>query len=299
MKETRYTYQRIDIMNKPGIFLILLFLTLSPDVSAQVKIPTGTIQEVNNFLNTTTYVVLENEILSDYNIAMREAVEDFWTITPFEFIRVSDFHRERHDENKSFLVVNQVYFDRDRSRSLFDFLILTTGGSARTINDMPTLAAAPLAYNGAPASDYDYKMGLIVKFIQNHIITKKENPWLNEDNFADFYLQNSGSVQDKTFYVLREELEPDIRNRAAFSREYPHNFEFADKEKIRKLIDRSDPEAIILHKVGPIRGERNAQCFKIVLDTKNASVYFYDMHGVNNRNPDALLKSDLRTLAEK
>ncbi len=299
MKETRYTYQRIDIMNKPGIFLIFLFIVLNTWVYAQVKIPTGTIQQVNKFLNTTTYVVLENEILSDFNISMREAVEDFWTITPFEFIRVSDFHRERYDEDKSFLVVNQVYFDRDRSNSLFDFLILTIGGNARTINDMPSMAAAPLSYNGAPASSYDYKMGLIIKFLQNHILAVKENPQLNEDNVADFYLENSGSVQDKTFYVLREDLEQDIRNRATFSREYPHNFEFADKEKIKNLIDQSDPDGIILHKVGPPRGEHNAQCFKIVLDTKNASVYFYDMHGVNNRNPDALLKRDLRTLSQK
>ncbi len=299
MKETRYIYQRTEIMNKYGIVLLLLFSMFCQSSFAQLKIPTGTTREVNKFLNTTTYIVLENEILSDFNIAMRDAVEDFWTITPYEFIRVSDFHRDRNDSEKSFLVVNQVYFDRDRSNTLFDFLILTIGGDARTINDMPTLAAAPLAYNGAPASHYDYKMGLMLKFIQNHILTVKENPRLNEDNIADFYMSQSGSVRDKTFYVLREDLEPDIRNRAAFSREYPHNFEFVDKEKIKYLIDNSDTDALILHKVGPLRDGRNAQCFKIVLDAKNASVYFYDMHSVNNRNPNALLKNDLRTLSEK
>lgn len=281
-------------MNRIVLIIILSVITLQG--YTQLIIPTGSRSEISRFLDSKTYIVLNNERMSDFNMAMREAVERFWDITPYEFIYTSDFHEQRHDASKSFLVVNQVVFEGDRSNTKFDFLILTLGGNARTINDMPTLCAVPLCYTGASESDYTYKMGVIVKFVQKHIETTQSNPNLNQDNIADYYVERAGCLQQKTLYVLRQELEPRINSRSDFRDEYPFNFEFGSKNQIQKLINKSDNEAVILHKIGPQPNSEISRCIKIILDVKNANIYYYDTHNISRRRPNALLRSDLRAM---
>ncbi len=281
--------------------LFLLLISIVCSVSAQLSIPVGSRAEIGRFTTTTTYVVVKNDIFADYNDAIKEAVEKFWTITPYEFINESDFQMLRNDQEKSFLVINQVYFERDRSKTLFDFLILTLGGRARTINDMPTLCAVPLAYRGANKSDYLYKLGAIVKFIQKHMEITISNSNLNSDNIIDFYTNNSGSVANKKLYVLQDELEFDIRNQSAFNKNYPFPFKFSSKEEIKELIMNSDSQALILHKVGQHDKDKfyRSRCVKIIIDTENANIYYFDSHTVNKRNVNAFLKKDLRDLAKK
>lgn len=283
-------------MKKCFITLVLVSLIVFQGFS-QLKIPTGSRSEINRLLNSTTYIVLNNERMSDFNMAMRDAAESFWTITPYEFIYTSDFHEQRFDSDKSFLVINQVIFERDRSETKFDFLILTLGGPARTINDMPTLCAVPLSYTGAPVNDYAYKLGVILKFVQKHIETTRDNPHLNEDNIADFYVDKSKSLSSKTLYVIPNELESRIRSYSDFSSSYAHSFSFSTKSEIEELINNSDNNAVIMHKIGPRPNSGLSRCIKIIIDVGNADIYYYDSHNVNNRNPNALLRSDLRAMS--
>ncbi len=275
--------------------VLLTFLT----VYSQLKIPVGTQSDIKKFMNSTTYIVLKNNLISDFNDALKDAVEKYWTITEYEFIQLSDFEKFKKDTDKSFLMINQVYFEKDKSRTLFDFLILTIGGNYSTVNDMPTLCAVPLCYNGALESEYAYKTGLMIKFIQNHILTCKENPALNEDNIADYYEKKTGSLKSKTLYLLKEEVAPDIRTKNSFASEYPYNFDYTTKENIQNLINSNSKDGMILHVLGPQIKSTLSYCIKIIIDTENGLVYYYDMHKINKKNPAHLLKSDLTKLAKK
>lgn len=275
--------------------VLLTFLT----VYSQLKIPVGTQSDIKKFMNSTTYIVLKNDLISDFNDALKDAVEKHWTITEYEFIQLSDFEKFKKDTDKSFLMINQVYFEKDKSRTLFDFLILTIGGNYSTVNDMPTLCAVPLCYNGALESEYAYKTGLMIKFIQNHILTCKENPALNEDNIADYYEKKTGSLKSKTLYLLKEEVAPDIRTKNSFASEYPYNFDYTTKENIQNLINSNSKDGMILHILGPQIKSTLSYCIKIIIDTENGLVYYYDMHKINKKNPAHLLKSDLTKLAKK
>jgi hypothetical protein len=279
-------------------FVIIIILTAIQAFS-QLKIPVGTRSDINKFMTTTTYFVLKNDLLSDFNDALKEAAEKHWTITPYEFIYLSDFEKHKKDTDKSFLMINQVYFEKDKSQTLFDFLILTIGGNFKTVNDMPTLCAVPLCYNGALESEYDYKTGLMIKFIQNHILICKQNPDLNENNIADYYISKTDSLKDKTLYLLKEEVAPDIRTKNSFASTYPYNFDYTTKENIRNLINNNSKDGLILHVLGPQIKSTLSYCIKIIIDTENGLVYYYDMHKINKKNPAHLLQSDLKKLTKK
>ncbi|HNQ69571.1 MAG TPA: hypothetical protein PKN32_14425 [Bacteroidales bacterium] len=283
---------------KKTTFVLLIIIT-SIQAFSQLKIPVGTRSDINKFMTTTTYFVLKNDLLSDFNDALKEAAEKHWTITPYEFIYLSDFEKYKKDSDKSFLMINQVYFEKDKSQTLFDFLILTIGGNYKTVNDMPTLCAVPLCYNGALESEYDYKTGLMIKFIQNHILICKQNPDLNENNIADYYMSKTDSLKGKTLYLLKEEVAPDIRTKNSFASAYPYNFDYTTKENIRNLINNNSKDGLILHVLGPQIKSTLSYCIKIIIDTENGLVYYYDMHKINNKNPAHLLQSDLKKLTKK
>lgn len=282
-----------------NITALLVLLMIGELCFAQIKIPIGTKTDINKFMKSKTYVVLKNDKMSDYNSAMQEAIELHWTITPYEFIYESEFNDLRKDPDKSFLVINQVYFEKDKTQTLFDFIVLTVGGNYKTVDDMPTLCAIPLCYKGALESDYDYKIGLMVKFAQNHVLTCKDNPVLTEETIADYYMTKSGNPKKKTLYLLKEEVEPEIRTKNSFATAYPYNFDYSTKEDIARLIKNNDKNALVLHVIGPQMKSALSYCIKIIIDTETGLVYYYDMQKISQKSPAHLLKSDLKKLAQK
>jgi hypothetical protein len=266
---------------------------------SQLNIPVGSKSDINKFLKNKTYIVLKNDRMSEYNFAVKDAIEKHWDITEFEFIYEPDFKKMQKDNDKSFLMINQVYFDKDKTQTLFDFIILTNGGNYKTVNDMPTLCAVPLCYNGALESDYDYKIALMIKHIQTHIRICKDNPSLNSDNIADYYLSKSGSPKTKTFYLLKEEVAPEIRTKNSFAGSYPFNFEYTSKENISSIIKNNDDNALILHVIGPQMKSSLSFCIKIIIDSEKGMIYYWDYHKINKKNYANLLKSDLKKFAAK
>lgn len=266
---------------------------------AQIKIPVGTKSDINKFLNSKTYVVLKNDRMSEYNFAVKDAVETHWDLTPYEFIYLSDFNKLKGDSKNSFLMINQVYFEKDKTQTIFDFLILTIGGKYKTVDDMPTLCAIPLCYKGALDSDYDYKVPVMVKFVQNHINTCKDNSTLNQDNIAEYYMNKSGSPKKKTLYLLKEEIEPVVRTKNSFATAYPYNFDYTSKDYISSLIENNNKDALILHIIGPKLNNTLSYCIKIIIDTESGLIYYWDKHKISKSSKDYLLKSDLKKLAKK
>lgn len=279
--------------------ILSICITLSTLSLAQIKIPVGTQSQLNKFLNSKTYVVLKNDRMSDYNFAMKEAIEKHWTLTEYEFVYESDFNNLKKNPNNSFIMINQVYFEKDKTQTLFDFIIVTIGGKYRSVDEMPSLCAIPLCYKGALESDYDYKLPLMVKFIQNHLSTCKENPSLNEENIAEYYMNKSGSLKKKTFYLLKEEVEPVIRTKNSFATSYPYNFDYTTSENIKNIINNNTKDAVILHLICPKLNNTLSYCIKIIIDTENGLIYYWDKHKISKKNGDYLLQSDLKKLAKK
>ncbi len=279
-----------------SMMIILLFLSVS---YSQIKIPVASQSDINKFMNNKTYVVLKNDRMSDYNFAIKEALKKHWTITEYEFVYESDFKNLRKDAKNSFIMINQIYFEKDKTQTKFDFIVATNGGNYKNVDAMPTICAVPLCYNGALESDYNYKIPLMIKFIQNHISTTLENPILNENNIAEYYMNKSGSLKKKTLYLLKEEVEPEIRTKNSFAGSYPYNFDYTTRENIKNIIDNNTKDAVILHLICPKLNNTLSYCIKIIIDTEEGTIYYWDKHKLSNKNGDYLLKSDLKKLSKK
>ncbi len=282
-------------MKKLFAFLIA-FIPLVPLLAQREYLPTP--EDLAHFQATKTYVVLNDNPMSDYNYEIRDAVEKWWTITPYEFLEHDDFAEKSLDRNASFLYVAAVNFEKDKSRTRYMFLCLSLGGERETVDDLKDITNLPLGYHGVDEDHYTYKLGTIVRFMQNHIRMLIDDPAMVSQNVFEYYNNNMGDMKGKTLYLVEDEVDPKIATPAKIREIYPYSFKFVDREEIKELIMAGDKDAVFLHKVGPEGKKLEARVYKILIGAADAKFYYYAYHKAGPKNPDALLSNDFRLLSK-
>lgn len=280
---------------KQVITCLLVLLPLSQLMAQREYLPTA--EDLTKFHSTTTYVVLSDNAMADWNFEIRDAIEKFWTITDFEFLEYKDFADKSIDANASFLYVATVSFEKDKSNTRYTFLCLSLGGpDHESIDELHDITNVPLSYYGVDEDEYTYKLGLLVRFMQQHIKVITDDPKLVSQNVFQYYNDNMGSVKGKTLYLTEEDLPFDLSTDAKIRAVYPYDFQIVDREQIKDLIMAEDENAVILHKVGPQSTIIHDRVYKILMGASDARFYYYDWHKSNKKKPDAFLKSDFERL---
>jgi hypothetical protein len=253
-------------------------------------------QDIESFFNTKTLVVLESNPLLEYNDKITEAIKENWIITPYEFVSYQEFEEKRQDPQYSFLLTTTVTFDKDKTKAQYTFLQLLLGGSYIRFGDMPDLVSIPLAYRNTDEVNHIYKLGVIVRFVQSHMQLLREKPSVASGNMLNYYNLNMGDLKNKTLYLVKDELSADVNTTEKIRRYYPFRVKIVDREEVEEAINRSDPDVVFLHKVGPEGTRLKARCYKIVMGADDARFYYFDYHMIGEKSPDGLLSSDFRKM---
>lgn len=270
--------------------------------SLQAQQTVGRPESLQRFKNSTTYVVLENNPMLEYNTEIKETVEKHWDISKYEFVTFSteEFEAARKDPNKSFLIVNTVYNDKDKTNSKYKYLCLELGGDYEFVRQMPDIASVPICYEGVDEEFYAYKLGILCRFLQNHIKLTTENPKLNKKNIIKYYNKTmAANIHDKTLYLLDTDLSPEVNSAAKIKAIYPYKFAIVNRDSIEAAIDRRDPNIVILHKVGPEnKKKKDVRCFKAILGASDAQLYYFSWHMISDKKKEGLLASDFKKMAK-
>lgn len=259
----------------------------------QLEVPNQ--ENIAAFLKTKTCFVLDEDPFSEANIQLKTAAQKFWKLTPYDFINVDEFEKRRKSPQYSFVSIDDVYYEQDKSGTKYKFLCVYLGGNYKIVSDMPKLCTVPLAYSSQEENEYAYKIGTLLIFAQNHLKLIHENPTLKKSNIIDFYNANKGDLKDKTWYILSSELESNINSEALFKKVYPYSFKIVSQDEIEKAIDEKNKDVVFLHKVGPGK-KKGYRTYLILLGTQDAKIYYYDYHIVTDDSPDALLEKELRKM---
>ena len=276
---------------------VVFLLMMIPLVHLQAQreyLPT--LEDLNRFKATKTYIVLNDNPLSDYNFEIKDVIEQYWTITPYEFLDHDDFAEKSLDKNASFLYVAAVNFEKDKSRNRYMFLCLSLGGDRETIDDLKDVTNIPLSYHGVDEDHYTYKLGTLLRFMQQHVELLISDPALVSQNVFQHYNENMGSAKEKTLYLVEAEVEQAISSEAKIREIYPYPFKIVEREEIKELIISGNEDAIFLHKVGPEGKNLEARVYKILIGVKDARIYYYNYHKANAKKPDAFLMNDFKRL---
>jgi len=265
-------------------------------LSAQAPFPSK--DEIKQFTVSKTCVVMEDDPFSAFNEFIKEAVNAYWKITPFEFITVKEFNVRRLKPEFSFIVLTQTNFEKDKANGLFNFINLLQGKNVNKLGENPEICAVPLSFAGEDDMDYGYKLGAILEFMQKHAEMISEDPSLTGRKYLKYYNKYIPDVQNKTILVKQEDLAPEIATIDKIKSIYNNNIEIVTEDDIAMAIENHTPNTVILHKVGPA-GERNSgYCFKMLIGTDDANMYYYNQHVIDKASPNSLLPADLKRLAK-
>ncbi len=278
--------------------IAILLLVMLPLIYLQAQreyLPT--VEDLTRFHTTKTYIVLSDNLMSEYNMEIRDAVGKYWNITEYEFLDFDDFGDKSVDKNASFVYTAAVNFEKDRSYTRYMFLCVSLGGDYESINDMKDVANLPLSFHGVDEDHYTYKLGTMVRFLQEHIRLITENPDMVSQNVYKHYNDNMGDMKGKTLYLVESELAMEISSEARIKSVYPNAVKIVEPEEIKELIMAGDENAVFLHKVGPEGKKMNARVYKILIGAADGKFYYFDYHKVTSKNPDAFLESDFKKLA--
>jgi hypothetical protein len=253
-------------------------------------------EDIKTFLGTTTYVVLEENQMSEYNFKIKQAVEKSWTITPYEFITATQFEEMRSDISKSFLVKLQVKFTGDKLEATYNFLSVVLGAAVKRHTDLPDICSVPLSYNAVSEDFYVYKLEGLIRFTQFHINNLNENPKLIKKNIFKQYNKNRKQVKEKELWVLERDLEKSIRSLTDLRKNYPHTVKIVTPEDIEKAVAEKNENVIYLHKVGPEGTRLQARCYKLLIGAGTDNLYYYDFHKDSKKMGDGFLPKDLKKI---
>lgn len=289
-------YQKSKTTNPMKRASLFTALVLSTILAYAQYIPTP--EDLDKFLNTKTLVVKDQNPLNLYDGEIRKAMEEEWDITEWEMIPFSEFEEKRQDTNYSFLFLTTVIFEKDKLQAKYKFLNVSLGGDYFNLNQMPDLVSVPVAYGSVEDESYNYKLGILVRFIQKHLKLIIENPEIISSNVFKHYNDNMKDIKTKTLYLLPEEMARDVNSAARIQEIYPHPFKLVEKDDIRDAISNHDKDIVFLHKVGPEGTRLYARCYKILIGAHDASFYYFDYHMINEKSPDGFLSKDLKKISK-
>ncbi len=278
------------------VFVNLVFLMLAVTVSAQKNIPSE--KDYKDFFNTKTYVVLDDNPLSDFNFMIKKVMPRVWNITDYEIISHAEFDEKRRDPSYSFIVTSTVTFDKDKTKARYTFVSLLMGKDVYSITDMPDLCSIPLSYLRVEDDSYAYKMEGFIKFMQDHVKLVSNNPKIINANMFKYYNKNVKSLNNKKLLLVKEDLTADVNTLSKIQKIYPYHVEIVTQDEVAKAIENKDPDVVYLHKVGPEGTKYKARCYKIVIGAADSNFYYFDWHMVTPKKRDGLLESDLKAMAK-
>jgi hypothetical protein len=291
--------------------LIVMTVCIAMSVHTMAQVKTATKEDIDRFMKSTTYVVMEDYPFSAFNAYVEEQFAKNWKITPYKMITVEEFDQKCGDPNASFLLVAEARFDETKS-SLFrsntdifdnmdtytyDILNLVMGDKSKNINQMADLATVPICYTAVENDEtYDYKMGVIISFMQYYVKYCSNNPG---KDIRDIQKENEGKMGNYELWILKEELASDVNTVEKIKAVYPYSVKIATREEIQKAINEKNPKVAILHKVGPEGSTQgDSKCWKFIVSVSDGMPLYFSSHKITGDKPDALLEEDLKKLAK-
>ena len=274
-------------------FIIVIALSiLAFKLSAQINFANET--EIKTFLKSKTLVVLDGNPTSTYNETIKEMMKKFWTITPYDFISIEKFDEKKTDKAFSFIMLSDAEQTEDGVKCSYNFLNFILGGKA-SLTNMADLGSVPLSYSEVDESNYLYKIGGILIFMQAHVKYASEHPTI----VPKLVNKNSGiDLKNKELWLLKEELPSDFNTIEKIKTVYHYKVKLVTKEDIKKAIDDKNPDVVYLHKVGPQGTIKGGKCWKFIVTAKEGEVLYYDGHTIDETHPDAFLQKDLKNISK-
>lgn len=276
------------------VVIFISFILLSPFLFSQSVIPDQS--QIDAFFKSKTLVVLESGMFSTYNVEIKDAMEKYWNLTPYDFISSDEFKEKMSDSTYSFLLLTQSHYEKDKRNIHYNFLNLLQGAKQRSLSELPEIASLPLSYFEGDEENYGFKLGVIVQFFQNRAMEFKEKGGISSMKYLTHYNDYASQVKSKKLLIYEGNLQPKFRSLKAIKEYYKYDVEIVSAESLSEIVSQGTENVYFLHFVGPEGGQRSGRCFKMIFDLSDAKMVYFNKHTISEKKPSGFLQSDFKRI---
>jgi len=284
-------------MKKILIIPTLLAVMLVSDICAQTmqRITHANRNQIEDFFSSRTMVVDANPLIG-YNIAIRDAVSKYWTITPYEIITANQFNDLRSDPALSFIFLSKVQLERDRQDAVYLYMNIVMGANVSDITALPELLSIPLAYTGVDEDSYVEVLPLMLRFAQIHINNLKEARNPRSLNNLRYYNRNSRTLRNMTLLVQESDLSEEVNTIEKIQAVYSGTVKIVTSEEIEQTIEEKRPNTAILHQVSPSEDDNAGRSYRQIYGAESGNLYYFNHQRITQRRPAGMLARDFRQI---
>lgn len=244
----------------------------------------------------TKVVIAGDNSMTD--LIFKDAVEEGWNISPFEFCDYEEFDRIKTDTNYYFLMrIDKMH--REESDPSMEFVCFLKGNAKATgdnISAMPELIALPL-FPKDDGSDRIYSylpayMNIIQNYIQK-IVDGRIYPSKKGSVYVSPTEKSRGTKvlfrkDDLAYMPAMQEFEKMFRGKASQ----------VTQDEIDRAMDNAEKSTIVSLVVAPSEISRRAFCYKMLITADSYELVYFRKDRLTPKKGPGFLKSDLRRISK-
>jgi hypothetical protein len=276
-------------------FLLAAFLFSTLNIQAQ-KTKFVNKSQLVDFFTSTTYVVMDNNPSVGFNIFIKNAMQKYWKVTPYQIITPQEFEKMRKDNKSSFLFLARENLTKGNTQAYYDYLVLAMGDQSPVLSDMPEMVNIPLSYSEVDEDAYITKLGLIIRFVEWHINNMKEaknHEYLRKLNYYNKYIKE---IKTKTLLVQEEDLAEDVNTLDKIQAIYKYDVKIVTADEMEKAIEEKTPNTVVLHQISPSEEDTEGRSYHYILGTDDAKMYYFNFFTITEKKPTGFSAKDFKRL---
>lgn len=265
-------------------------LTLTITAFGQAQITTRK-EKLSDFTTRTMKVVLSGNHFIDPVI--REAVNNTWSLSAFEFCSLEDFNSLKNNEEYYFMLPVNVKYRPETKPGIMMLTIVKGRATAKTVNDMVNVVSIPVAAADIPSGREAAMIPGLVDIMQGYIAKSLNG------NFAGLrtYVTPLGKSSGRRVVIAKEDLSETVDSTFC-SKMAKKGLDIVDGEVADSLFLSGDSRTLVSYVVAPAEPEKGSVCWRILIDARTHELFYYRKCTLKKEGEAGFHKGDLKIIAK-
>lgn len=275
-------------MNAHRILAALAAFAISVGAFAQAQITTKK-EKVGDFTLKTMKVVLSGNAFADQ--AIREAMNNTWSLSPFEFCSFDEFNSLKTSDEYYFMIPVKARYRNETAPGIMMLCIVKGKPGAKSVNDMVDIVSMPACPADIPSGRENAMLAGLVDIMQGYIQKSMQNGFKG----LGAYTRPLYSASRRRTVVCEDDVCEALtdKNLAKFRKK---GIEITDDATADSLFLDGGARTLVSYVVAPSDPGKGSFCWKFMIDAKTHELYYFRKHKISRPEMSGFLKSDLAKL---
>lgn len=276
------------------IISVIAVCLLSLPAFGQAQITTKKMK-LEDFPEKITKIVLPGDMFLDSMI--EEEVKSHWTISPYEFCSLEEFESLKSNADYYFLLIVSGQFRRESTPGIQMFSLVKGGsGADRGIDDMLEVVSLPFRSASYPSGREFSFISAFIDIIQAHVIASMKTDIHAYSGLTNFTL-NMAKAEGMKIFFAESDISETLRTEMQEQYHAGYMEVISDDEADAKMDEKAEG-SLIAYTVAPYDAKPGSYCYKMLIDSKSHTLYYYKRHKISKRYGAGFLPEDLQQIAE-